>query len=637
MKHWPTFVGLLLLTTLVACAHQAATGPAPRTTLVSAEAAELYQAAEEYYKSDFLGKALENYRLIMEQYSTSPQAPGAAFKIGLIYLKKNQPRDALPYFEILPSQYPDNPYAVEANYYLGVCYKQLADYESAARILAYYLSIAQAKNKDEANLLLGDCQVEMEAYGEAIVAYAAGGNRLPRQQQLEVLKKVRDQLEHLTIENLLPVLPRLSAGAITDYLHYHTAQGLIEQGKRAEAAKLLREINYAKPQYKFYAKAEKLLALAETPGPRIITPEGEKPLSGEEADTIAPIPTSHKYAVGVLLPLSGNREVFGREVLHGIMQAVNLFDRSDKGAYRVIVRDTQGEPQTAARLVNELADDPTVLAIIGPLLGETAETAVAEAEKRGVPLITLTTRENILPYGQWTFRNCVTGSDQVKALIRYAGRHQGIFRYAILYPDTKKGRAYRELFAENLDPTTQRLVATASYQPNETDFKYAIAKLRSQGSFDALFVPDNARNLALLAPQLVYYGVKEVTLLGINSWNDDDLARKAGSYLERSVFVDGFFISSHANTLVEPFVTEFVDTFHQQPGFLAALGYDTANLLTRVFEKQTIPDRRAIREGLLGVSDFAGVTGELTISETRETHRTFYLLRVGKSQIEELF
>jgi hypothetical protein len=52
----------------------------------------------------------------------------------------------------------------------------------------------------------------------------------------------------------------------------------------------------------------------------------------------------------------------------------------------------------------------------------------------------LTTRERILPYGEWTFRNCVTGSDQVKALIRYAGRHQGIFRYAILYPDTKKGR-----------------------------------------------------------------------------------------------------------------------------------------------------------------------------------------------------
>jgi hypothetical protein len=65
----------------------------------------------------------------------------------------------------------------------------------------------------------------------------------------------------------------------------------------------------------------------------------------------------------------------------------------------------------------------------------------------------------------------------------------------------------------------------------------------------------------------VYYGVTDVTLLGINSWNDDDLARKAGSYLERSVFVDGFFLGSRTNPLVEPFGIQFTDTFHQQPAF----------------------------------------------------------------------
>jgi hypothetical protein len=68
----------------------------------------------------------------------------------------------------------------------------------------------------------------------------------------------------------------LSEGAITDYVRYHRLKNC-STGKRADSAKLLREINYAKPQYKFYAKAEKLLALAETPGPRVMTP-GEKRL-----------------------------------------------------------------------------------------------------------------------------------------------------------------------------------------------------------------------------------------------------------------------------------------------------------------------------------------------------------------------
>jgi len=139
----------------------------------------------------------------------------------------------------------------------------------------------------------------------------------------------------------------------------------------------------------------------------------------------------------------------------------------------------------------------------------------------------------------------------------------------------------------------------------------------------------------LLAPQLVYYGVKNVMLLGINSWNDEDLARKAGSYLTRSVFVTGFFPRSRQNLEVARFVSTFEDTFQHEPSFLAAVGYDTARMIGDVM-RHDVRDRVGMRRQLFRVRDFAGVTGDLTIDETRDTRRRLYLLRVGESGIEEL-
>jgi len=335
------------------------------------------------------------------------------------------------------------------------------------------------------------------------------------------------------------------------------------------------------------------------------------------------------------LPLTGPEAAFGQEVLQGVMQGVNLFGE-DASAFRVVLRDTVGDPDTAAKFVHEFADDPEVVAIIGPLLGKCAEKAVVEAEQRGIPLITLTARENALGPGQWTFRNFPTASQQVKALVQYATMHQGAFRFAVLYPDDPQGRQFRDLFAQNLDPNRYRLVASVSYPAGATDFKREIAQLGAHGSFDALFIPDSARQVALLAPQLVYYGIKSVLLLGTNAWDNDDLAKTAGAYLTRSVFVEAFFAHSR-NPETQNFARRHEETFGHPAPLLAAVGYDTTRLLASVFRRRIEMNRDSVRRELMMVHDFPGITGELSMGENRDVQRRFLLLRVGSSQIEELF
>jgi hypothetical protein len=71
-------------------------------------------------------------------------------------------------------------------------------------MLAYYVSIPQAKNITEAYLLLGDCQTALKEYGEAVVAYAAaqppGAHRATGG-----MKKVRERLDRMKPEGILLV------------------------------------------------------------------------------------------------------------------------------------------------------------------------------------------------------------------------------------------------------------------------------------------------------------------------------------------------------------------------------------------------------------------------------------------------
>jgi ABC-type branched-subunit amino acid transport system substrate-binding protein len=211
-----------------------------------------------------------------------------------------------------------------------------------------------------------------------------------------------------------------------------------------------------------------------------------------------------------------------------------------------------------------------------------------------------------------------------------------VSRFAILYPDDEQGRLFRDLFQRALTGTRGRVVASVGYGPEETDFRHAIAQLKAAGSFDALFIPDNHRRVALLAPQLIYYDVKDVMLLGINRWNNDELARTAGAYLSRAVFVDGFFARA-ANPEVGPFVDAFRGQFGQDPSFLAAVGFDTARMMLAILARAGAQSRDDVRNELLHVQGFVGVTGELSMGEDRNLRRRLYLLRVGPSAIEELY
>ena len=116
---------------------------------------------------------------------------------------------------------------------------------------------------------------------------------------------------------------------------------------------------------------------------------------------------------------------------------------------KLVFKDTQNDPGTAAQQVQELAQDPQVLAIMGPLTSSVAQAAADAAQNSGMPLLALSQKADITQTGNLIFQAFLTPRQQVRALVRGA-MGMAIQRYAILYPDSAYGRTFLQIFQEEL-------------------------------------------------------------------------------------------------------------------------------------------------------------------------------------------
>lgn len=346
-------------------------------------------------------------------------------------------------------------------------------------------------------------------------------------------------------------------------------------------------------------------------------------------------------SIGVALPLSGRYGTFGERVRRGMELALEL--RPLNPPVQLDIRDTGGDADTAAKLVTALARTPQILALAGPLTGSEAAAAAAQAQKERLPLLTLSQRDGLAETGDMVFRNSLTSRLQVETLLRHAMDQQGLRRFAVLFPENRSGQEFRDLFTQGVRLRGGAVVASQGYAENETDFRSQVRRLQGlepnaadpgkvKAKFDALFIPDYADRVGLLVPQLAYYSLEPVQLLGINGWNSPDLVRVGGATVEGAVFVDGFFRDSPLPA-VRSFVEQYQQKYGEEPSILAAQGFDAVGMLLSALETPGVRSREELRQALARLQNYHGVTGSTSFDPQGDAAKGLFLLQVRDGQI----
>lgn len=534
----------------------------------------LAQAKQDAANAPNKKRAAEIYLAVRKAYPESTAGQDALYAAGTLYYEAGDFVSARRTFNELLFENPLYEKAADAKTKLGFSALEVGAYRDAYQTLS---SVAEHAAGDDKRRLLEGAERAAEGallFGDALrIAVQFASEARTDEEQRDALERVTNLIEgrvpfveiaraaqDLSTSN--PVWPIVTFKLARVYYHLRDWTRLRET--------LNRFLEQA-PRSPYAPEAQQMLARIErstTPKPR---------------------------TVGVLLPLSGTYQLVGQAVLAGIKLALEGSD------IELVVKDTQGEVNQAAKAVEDLAFEDGAIAIIGPLLADDSRAAARVADELNIPILTLTRAENITDIGPNVFRNFLTYSAQAQAIADYGTRVMSFKNWAILYPNVEFGNELANDFWSEIDKRGGQIRGAETFNHDQTTFTEqasalvgkrfledrqdftdqakelakdkslddfrkhkAFEKLRQQlpavVDFDAIFVPADWHQVGILAPALAVQDIitnacdpkelekikkttgndelKTVTLFGSNHWS----SRKGRSGMPELVERGGKFV-----------------------------------------------------------------------------------------------
>ena len=152
--------------------------------------------------------------------------------------------------------------------------------------------------------------------------------------------------------------------------------------------------------------------------------------------------------------------------------------------------------------------------------------------------------------------------------------------------------------------------------------------------FDALFVPESHEKVVLIAPQLAFHEATGARLLGASGWHHQDLVSIAGKHVEGARFTTQFHAGSPV-ALVHAFAERYQAAFEKPADVLSAQAYDAANLVLVQLARGR-NTREAVRDGVVAVRGYPGVTGVLSMRVDGNAGKRPFLLGIERGKIVEI-
>ena len=656
MKNIRLSILFCLLIVLGACVPKP---PVPTEPSLTGIEDALFVDAENFFEAEDYSQALDAYTAYLDRYPDRPLAPAALMKIGRINSIMGEYDDARRAYNRLITEYPRSSFNPDARLEgLFTFYSEENFQEVIQQAPDVIRSVDSPSHVFSVYALVGDAYMALELPFDAFKYYVEAQKMASESEQFAITQKIKASIAQLDSEKIRRLLDGMDKKMPADYLMFQLGLNYAMEEKYDDA--IIAMENF----------------LDQFPG-------HENTLLAE--DLIKQIKESalfSRYTIGCLLPLSGPYQTVGFRALKGIELALDRFStQSDGPQMNIIVKDTGGSTEQTRLAMQELIDE-RVAAIVGPIV--TAELAAYEAQQNRIPIITLTQKDQITAIGDYVFRNFITPEMQVKAIADYTTTSLGLNRFAILYPDENYGITFMNLFWDRLVENGGKVVGLESYNPEHTDFADPIRKLvglyykipedlreaagLSPGEknyrgdskqsldlnnsnenrrrnkkdepeafvdFDAIFIPDSPKTAGLIIPQLAFYDVKDVYLIGTNLWHSEVLIKMATQYVQGAIMPDGFFAGS-ASPMVQDFVKVFENTYEETPGFIEAVVYDSAMMLFGVLVQPDLRFKSELKDRLLNLADFSGVTGPTYFDENGEAQKQLYLLKIKGRKFVEL-
>ncbi|WP_419937637.1 ABC transporter substrate-binding protein [Candidatus Palauibacter sp.] len=396
----------------------------------------------------------------------------------------------------------------------------------------------------------------------------------------------------LTVRELRPLAenfpPETAAAAI---VHAQLVRLLIVEQEGDEARRLAARILDGQP-----AEPERVTA---------------ELIAGAETDL-----GSGSARIGAILPLTGDLAEVGQVLREGIELAVERYRGEGPADFEVelIFVDDASDPENTAGLVRAL-EGRDVIAIVGPLRSESFAAASRARRNPRLPIISPTATDVLRPASAtYTLYDADTRvSDVAEELARWTLEELRLRRVAVLEPNGVGLGGAVNAFTRTIQENGGLLVGHERYDPGLTTFQGPIEAVAASEP-DIVFAPAaSASGVLGVAPQLFYYGLYNVIVLGSEAWADPAALRR----LER--FATDHRVIGLATDRISPgtpwrrFVADYERRYRKtlRDNIMPALAHDATLLVLSALDGAQLPIPAALAAYLESGPEVEGVTGRL--------------------------
>lgn len=327
--------------------------------------------------------------------------------------------------------------------------------------------------------------------------------------------------------------------------------------------------------------------------------------------------------------LTGAFPIIGESSKQGVDMAVNEINANggitvNGKTYGLAYKALDNGFNTDQSAINAqaFADDEKIVAMIGPndsdMCLATQKIVTDEKMVAITPWSTVVT----LTDSPWYFRACYDDTFQGEILAKYAFYYEKAKTAAILYDMSNPynegiSRRFKEVFIQ----LGGKVLEDLSYngKTGETDYTSQMTKIASAKP-DILLLPNFYEEIIAQTTQARDMGYKG-KFMGSDTWGDTSLL----DWDKENLLEGALWVGHYHKDIASPAALRFIDNYHKiygtdkDPNDIVALNYDTVYLLKKAIENADSFERTKIREGMLAIKQFVGVTGTMTYDKGNGT------------------
>jgi branched-chain amino acid transport system substrate-binding protein len=352
--------------------------------------------------------------------------------------------------------------------------------------------------------------------------------------------------------------------------------------------------------------------------------------SGAGSDTIK---------VGEYASLTGRDATFGISSHEGTLMAIEEINAAGGllgKKLELLTEDTQCKAGEPATVVNKLITRDNVVAVLGEVASSRSLEAAPICQQNKIPMISpSSTNPDVTKTGDYIFRVCFIDPFQGTVMANFASKTLKLKRIAVftdVKSDYSKGLA--KFFKERFLANGGEIPIELDYNGGDKDFKAQLTSIKAANP-DGVFVPGYYTECALICVQAKQLSLN-VPLFGGDGWESSKLIEIGGDAVEGNYFSTHFH-PEQTNEVSKQFVENFRKRWNgETPDGLAACGYDSALVLADAIKHAGATDGQKLRAAIAATKNFPGVTGTITIDESRNAQKPAVILQVQGGKFKYL-